>query len=519
MATGLQTMVTSAESHDTVSTTAGLIRGSVRDGVAMFRSIPFATPPVGALRWRPPQPASPWTGIRDATAFGPSCPQTTAFFTPLPAGMDEDCLTLNVWAPAAHTNAPVMVFIHGGAFMNGTSQAGLYDGAKFARRGVVLVTANYRLGRFGFFAHPALTAEYPDEAKGNFAFMDQIAALEWVRDNIAAFGGDPAAVTIFGESSGARAMEAMLIAPAARGLFHKAIIQSTTHRLAPARPLRSDDDATPSGESIGVEFAASVGLTAADADDLRALPTDVVVGGLGPGNAQPTRFSGPVIDGTILTEPYETAFAHGHVASVPLIMGATDYETAVFDPAAQYDQLVADDAGHLDAVIARYADAFPDELDRKTRFGTDAMFGEPSRFMARAMAGQGQPAYLYRFSYVAEHLRGRVGGALHASELPFVFDTLDKIIESCASQAWFEQLYSDGFATTTRDQAIADAMNGYWIDFATTGDPNGGGRPRWASLSDDADAMLEFGDGGPTDAADAVRSRYDAWEAVLAAQR
>jgi len=200
-------------------------------------------------------------------------------------------------------------------------------------------------------------------------------------------------------------------------------------------------------------------------------------------------------------------------------MGTTDYETAVFDPAAQYDRLIADHAEALDAVVAHYQEAFPDDLDRKTRFGTDAMFGEPSRFMARAMAAKGQPAHLYRFSYVAEQLRGRVGGALHASELPFTFDTLDKIIESCASEAWFEQLYADGFATTGSDQAIAAAMNGYWIDFAKTGDPNGAGRPRWASLTEDTNAMLEFGNGGVTEASDATRERYDVWEAVLAGER
>jgi len=506
-------MVTSPGSRDTVPTTAGPVKGVIRDDIAMFRSIPFAAPPVGRLRWRPPQPVTPWDGVRDATVFGPSCPQTTAFFTPLPAGMSEDCLTLNVWAPvAAQANVPVMVFVHGGAFMNGTSEAGLYDGATFARQGVVLVTANYRLGRFGFFAHPALTEEHPDEAKGNFAFMDQIAALEWVRDNIAEFGGDPGNVTIFGESSGARAMEAMLIAPAARRLFHKAIIQSTTHRLAPARPRHS-------AESIGVAFAESLGLPDADADALRAIPVDAVIGGLGQGNAQPTTFSGPMLDGTILTEPYEAAFAHGRIAAVPLIMGATDYETAVFNPAAQYDRLMADHAGSLDAIVANYQKAFPDELDAKTRFGTDAMFGEPSRFMARAMATMGQPVFLYRFSYVAEQLRGRVGGALHASELPFTFDTLDKIVESCASETWFEKLYAAGFATTDSDQAIADAMNGYWIDFAKTGDPNGAGRPRWASLTEDTNAMLEFGNGGVTEGSDATRERYDAWEAILAPER
>lgn len=383
----------------------------------------------------------------------------------------------------------------------------------------MLVTANYRLGRFGFFAHPALTAEHPDEPTGNFAFLDHVAALEWVRDEIAAFGGDPGAVTIVGESSGSRSVEAMLIAPGARGLFHRAVVQSTTHRLAPAVPLRTTDGSAPSGEGIGVAFAESVGLPDADADALRAIPVDAVVGGLGPGSIEASTFAGPMVDGRVLTEPFEAAFAHGRIAAVPLVMGATDYEAAVFDPDAQYDRLVARYAGRIEALVARYEDAFPDEHDRRTRFVTDGLFGEPSRFMARA-AARAQPAvYLYRFSYVAERLRGRVGGALHASELPYVFDTLPEIVQSCQSEAWFQRLYAPGFAATDADRAVAATTHGYWIDFARTGDPNGGDRPRWTPLLADGDAMLEIGDAATTDRGEAVRARYDAWSAVLAPER
>ncbi len=507
------------ERPDLAQTNLGTVQGSVADGVAAFRGIPYAAPPVGALRWRPPQPATPWQDTRNATAFGPSCMQTRVPFTPAPGELSEDCLTLNVWTPAEHSGArlPVMVWIHGGGFFNGTSAAGLYDGAGFARQGVILVSMNYRLGRFGFFAHPALTKEHPDEPKGNYAFMDQIAALQWVQANIAAFGGDAGNVTIFGKSAGARAADALLISPAARRLFAKAIIKSSTQRQANAVPLQDrDHGATRSGEAIGENFAKSVGVVTGDAAALRAIPADAVVGGIAMGVGQPATYAGPMVDGTILTEPYEEAFATGHIARVPLIIGTNDYESKVFEAGLDYGALLERLGAAKDTVLAAYKAAYADEADRKTRFMTEMMYFEPTRFMARQMAKSGQPSYFYRFSYVAEGLRGKVLGALHASEMPYVFDNLPAAPETSMSKVWLDALYTGGFAPTPRDRAVAKAMNAYWIGFAKTGDPNGAGRPHWASVSADPDAILEVGAEGPRGVTDPVKARLDALEPMNA---
>lgn len=515
---GFEAEGVAAGPQNVVRTSLGVVQGVVTDGVTTFRSIPYAAPPVGELRWRPPQPAIPWQEIRDATIFGPSCLQTRVPFTPVPGEMSEDCLTLNVWAPAKQSEAsfPVMVWIHGGGFFNGTSQAGLYDGADFARQGVVLVSFNYRLGRFGFFAHPLLSKEHPDEPKGNYAFMDQIAALRWIQENIAAFGGDPKNVTIFGESAGARAVDAMLISPSARGLFQKAIIESSTQRLSPSRPLRGNHDLMLSGEAIGENFLKKAGITAVDPDALRQLPADIVVGGLGQGDFQPSTYPGPMVDGIVLPEPYEAAFAHGQIARVPLIIGTTDYESKVFEAGVDYSALLGRLGTAKDAILKPYENAFPDEADRKARFVTEMMYVEPARFMARQMAKLGQPAYFYRFSYVAEGLRDKVQGALHASELPYVFKHLDKIAESSMSKIWFDRFYAGGFSPTESDRAMAKAINGYWIDFAKNGDPNGQNRPHWEAVSVMPDAVLEFGAEGPRGTNDPAKARLDALELVNA---
>ena len=249
---------------------------------------------------------------------------------------------------------------------------------------------------------------------------------------------------------------------------------------------------------------------------LRAIPADAVVGGIAMGVGQPATFAGPMVDGTILTEPYEEAFAKGHIARVPLIIGTNDYESKVFEAGLDYGALLERLGAAKDTVLAAYKAAYADEADRKTRFMTEMMYFEPTRFLARQMAKSGQPSYFYRFSYVAEGLRGKVMGALHASEMPYVFDNLPAAPETSMSKVWLDALYAGSFSPTARDRAVAKAMNAYWIGFAKTGDPNGAGRPHWTSVSADPDAILEVDAEGPRGVTDPVKARLDAFEPMNA---
>ncbi len=314
---GLARVGADAAFPDQVKVEGGAVKGAVADGVLSFKGIPFAAPPVGDLRWRPPQPVVPWTGVKEATAYGHDCAQKPFPSDAAPLGTEpsEDCLVVNVWRPAEKTSAalPVMVWIYGGGFVNGGSSPAVYDGSQFAKQGVVLVSFNYRVGRFGFFAHPALSAEHPGEPLGNYALMDQIAALQWVQKHIAGFGGNPKDVTVFGESAGGMSVHALLTSPAAKGLFHKAIIESGGGRsgLLTMRKLHDDQPNQPSAEAVGVAFAKSNGIEGTDAaalKALRALPADKVVAGLNlmtMGGASGTYVGGPILDGKIMVESVE----------------------------------------------------------------------------------------------------------------------------------------------------------------------------------------------------------------------
>ncbi len=527
-----------------VAVDTGELRGVLADGVLSFKGIPFAAPPVGELRWRPPQPAARWTGVRQAAEFGASCMQGRGFGpppgasargapaaqaapptaapaargtapAPVPAAPaaqppSEDCLYLNVWRPAdpAARNLPVMVWFYGGGFVGGSSSSPNTSGVGFATQGVILVSLNYRVGRFGFFAFPALSSERPDETKGNYAYMDQIAALQWVRRNIAAFGGNPNNVTIFGFSAGGVSVHSMLASPQARGLFHKAIVQSGGSRdsVLTARPMREDgvDPNYPvSAETIGIQFAKSMGIEGTDhaaLARLRGLSADQVLRGAPaqPGTNAPAYETTPILDGKLVTETAESAYKARRQPRVPLLLGSNSADTAGNRiRAATKDEFFARFGKWSAEARAAY------DLDGSTELATlvsrandDFGQAEPARFAANAFAANGSPVYLYRFSYVASALREKLrAGAPHGGEISYVFGTLTA---------------GRGVTPSAEDLAVSRMAQSYWVNFAKTGDPNGAGLPPWPRHDPKRDVIFEFRPDGSAGAGpDARKARLD----------
>ena len=482
----------------TVTVANGPLVGRNANGVRVFKNIPYAAPPVGDRRWRAPQPVANWSAPRDAGEFGPICWQTdrlTKVYGGTLEPTSEDCLSLNIWTAADLGRAgdrpvrrPVMVWIHGGSFTHGSGRSAIYDGTQFATAGIVLVTINYRLGGFGFFSHPALSAESPTRTSGNQGLQDQAAALRWVRDNITAFGGDPNNVTIFGESAGAFSVADLLASPVARGLFHKAILQSGSS-LRQLPPLRGANDSARSAERSGVAIARASGVDAAAAagDEglrrLRALPPDSLLALHAAQPGAPT----DIVDGAFLTEPPGVTIARGRHARVPILIGTNaDEATILVRPvpvttAEQFEALVRRLYGpQAEPLLALYPTTGTDGARRAYRqLWTDDVFAAPARETARAFARSGQRVYRYYYTRVADGMTGLALGAFHASEIPFVFG-----ITQQASPLW---------GKTSSDATLALAMNGYWARFAATGDPNGAGAPVWPVYSERDDTHMEFG--------------------------
>ncbi|HIK18780.1 MAG TPA: carboxylesterase family protein [Leptolyngbyaceae cyanobacterium M33_DOE_097] len=492
ISTGWTQVVTAQTTSKTVKIDAGALEGVVSGDVRAFKGIPYAAPPVGNLRWRSPQPVTPWKGIRKAVKYGNDCVQL-----PIPgdAGASgstrsEDCLYLNVWTPAnlkPGEKLPVMVWIHGGGFLNGAASVPFFNGSQFARQGVILVGINYRLGHMGFFAHPALTAA--GGALANYALMDQLAALRWVQQNIDAFGGDPNQVTIAGESAGGISVVHLLTWPAAKGLFHRAAVLSGGGRnyLVPSRQLNQATGPLPSAEEAGLAFAKSVGITdtgAAGLRALRALPAEKVNGKMSMASLfplLPTYAGGPVREGDIVTAQPEENILRGNLAPVPLIIGTTGSDLpAVFPP----DKTRPFDFFGTDRDRARQlynptGKLKPDIL--YALIGVDMSMHEPARFVARQMTRQGAPAWLYRFDYVADSQRPKVTSAPHASELSFLFNQM---------QARY------GKNVTARDQTVAKTFHQYFVNFAKQGNPNGAGLPTWQSFDPKKFDIMLFNMGG-----------------------
>ena len=422
----------------------GAIRGQVQEGVASWKGVPYAAAPVGPLRWRAPQPAAKWSGTRDALQYAHDCMQKPFPSDAAPLGTEpaEDCLYANVWRPAgAKGKLPVLVWIYGGGFVNGGASPPTYSGANLAKQGVLFVSFNYRVGRFGTFALPQLTKENPDNGRlGNYGIMDQIAALKWVKNNIAAFGGDPSNVTIIGESAGGISVHYLVTSPEARGLFNKAISLSGGDASA------SMNAAGLSGtEQVGANFARSKGIDP-DAPDalqkLRALSAEEVTDGLNMasmgGRGGPPTYAGPFVDGTVVVDPAK-AIAENRFAHVPMVIGATS----------------ADMGGKSGFMIAGARDA-------------------SARYSDKSI-----PVWEYRFSYVADSV-GQPG-AQHATDIPFFFDTVSA---------------KYGAKATPKDMAVGKTASAYITNFAKTGDPNGASLTHWPRYSRAGDEILNIGADG-----------------------
>jgi len=466
--------VTTACARETVRIDSGALKGVTAEGVTSFKGIPFAAPPVGPLRWRPPAPAAPWTGVRDASRYGEICMQTIIKDNGVGPGPDsEDCLTLNVFRPARASmrRLPVMLWIHGGGLINGSATAALYDGSALARQGVVVVTINYRLGRFGFFAHPALTAEAGASGEtANYGLMDQVAALKWVRRDIAAFGGDPGNVTIFGESAGGMSVNRLMMMKSARGLFRKAIVESGLGRERGLTLAQAEADGAAFAAKLGVKDAAAGGGAAAA---LRTIPAAAIVAA---GDLDIFSGEAPILDGRMLSEDPDVAFAAGHMAKVPYLAGSNSLELPSFYLNPKLKALNRLNPAQAAAAAKGYGSrtAYDDHV------GADVIFGEPARALLRDEARTGAPAWLYRFSIVPAAAPKEFKGAFHATDRQYVFQTLN-------ASPW---------PTGPRDAALARTISAYWVAFARTGDPNGPGRPKWPRY-DRRDRLLNFTNDGP----------------------
>jgi para-nitrobenzyl esterase len=507
----------SGQSGTLIRTVEGPVQGKLAGATRAFLGIPYVAPPIGDLRWKPPQPIEHWSAPRDATEFGPGCPQGAVI---LPPGLapefpqDESCLYLNVWTPEPQPQkpTPVMVWIPGGGFFGGTSQgvefsASLddvpyYDAQSLVERtGAVVVSMNYRVGVLGFLAHPALSAEDTENGvSGNYGIEDQRAALEWVQRNIAAFSGDPNNVTIFGESSGGASVCLQVVSPLSRGLFHRAIAESGACRIA---------QALPQAEEAGVALATRYGCTdpATVLSCLRAKNAQDFIADSGTSGGG-LRWR-PVTDGLNFPKSPVELLRDGNIARVPMIIGTNNDEGTLFTAAAassvrtaaDYDAYIRRQYGdQADAVLALYPAADYAVLSRALAdITTDQRYVCPAREMARATSSAGVPIYLYTFVY-DDWALGYALGAFHGSEIRFIFGT--PLLGTPVSPA---------------EQPLLETMTGYWARLATTGDPNGGDAPPWPAYTSSDEQHIVLDLAAISTGAHLKQAKCDFWDALAAA--
>ena len=467
-----------------VDAPSGAVKGAAEGDIRVFKGIPYAVPPVGGMRWRPPALLPRWQGVRAATAFGPACvqPQSAkgqSVYSGDPMPVSEDCLTLNIWAPANAQNAPVFFWIHGGALVGGSSREALYDGKRMAERGVIVVSINYRLGVLGWLAHPGLSAESPQHISGNYGLLDEIAALHWVRANIGAFGGNPGNVTLAGESAGGLSVMYLLGSPLARGLYAKGIVESGYMISMPE--LKKSVYGAPSGEAAGQMLAGA--LQAPDVATLRGMDAQTLTDtaakmGFGPWG---------LVDGVVLTQQMVSNFDEGKQAPVPLLIGFNQGEIrslTVLAPKApgtpaEYEQGIRDRYGDLaEDFLKLYPTAdYKESILATTR---DGLYGWTAERMAKKQTAVGQPAYLYLFDHGYPAMDAAGLHAFHASELPFVFGTIDR-----TGPHWPK------IPDTAGERALSDAMLDYWTSFARDGKPVATSAPAWSAYGS-AGAFMHF---------------------------
>jgi para-nitrobenzyl esterase len=479
----------------------GLVQGASEDGLTVYLGIPFAAPPVGGLRWRAPQPAAKWDGVRQATKFAPGPIQSGR----PPSGMSEDCLYLNVWTPAksAKDRIPVLVWIYGGGFTAGATSDPSYNGANLARKGVVLVSIAYRVGQLGFLAHPELSAENPHHTSGNYGLLDQIAGLQWVKKNIAAFGGDPTKVTIFGESAGGISVSMLCASPLAKGLFEGAISESggsfgppRSSTNYPGENLKRLADAERDGEA----YATAAGVSSIA--ELRKIPAEKLPSGRGLGT------SWPIIDGWVIPDDQYTLYAAGKYNDTPILVGYNSDEGASFSPPRTPESYITGVQARYGKFAGDLIKAYPagsNAVAKTARDLTrDAAFGWHTWTWARLQAKIGKSkVFYYYFDQHPQYPEGspQAGhGSPHGSEVAYVF----------------EHLNPNSPRTTKSDLAISDDMATYWTDFAKHGDPNGKGLPKWPAFNNKKPQVMYFSQTphvGPVPSADSLKvlDEYFAW--------
>jgi para-nitrobenzyl esterase len=463
------------EAASIVETQYGRLQGVVGDGVRVFKGIPYAEPPIGPLRWQPPQPVKPWTGTRDALEFGFDCPQQpNPLMQTRAPGQSEDCLTLNVWTPAkpANDRLPVMVWFYGGSFVMGSAASPRFDGEFFARDGVVYVTVSYRVGIFGFLAHPGLTAEQEHHFSGNYGMLDQIEALRWIKENVAAFGGDPDNVTVFGDSSGAATISLLMVSPLTEGLFQKAILESPGN----FRPLAKLADAEAAGLKLGDDVEE---LRRTSPEDLLAKQHLLVPAMRG---LTTPRILRAIEDGYVVPEDERDLYWSGRFHAVPSIIGtAFDEGTSltrswpINDHSDAERVLEENFAQDLEGAKQLYLNQEESPRQIVADMFADTQFNYGAWSMTRALSKRQPQTFRYLFT------RRRPGidrGPDHGGEVSYVFNQVDR-----------EDLPFDD-----KDLEVAKAMHSTWIRFATTGDPNGGELPAWPAYNEESDEVLEFGD-------------------------